>query len=231
MKLQRFYVRETIGNKAKLTLRDEKLAHQLRSVFRFKTGDSVIMFDDSGFEYVTSIANLTNKEVDVTILEKNTSCVTQKKNVHIFQSLIKKDNFEWILEKCTEIGVKEFTPVISERTEKKNLNHERGNTIMIEASEQSGRCDVPKLHHTKSLAAILLEHGNNLIAFHLGGERFDVEKTLNTHDIKVLIGPEGGWSDKEVELMTSVGIKIYSLGTQTLRAETAAIAVASLLLL
>lgn len=231
MKLQRFFIRETIGNKRELTLPDHKLAHQLRSVFRFKTGDTIILFDGSQYEYVSSITNLTSDKVSVTIKEKNVTCVTPKKNVHIFQSIIKKDNFEWILEKCTEIGVSEFTPVISERTEKKNLNNKRAQTIMIEASEQSGRCSVPVLNETASLASIITKYGENLIAFNLGGERFECEKSVTGNDVKVLIGPEGGWSEKEVELMNEVGIKVFSLGSQTLRAETAAIAVATLLLL
>ena len=231
MKLHRFYTRETIGGSKEISLSDEGLAHQLRNVFRLKTGDSIVLFDGSGFEYVSSITNLTNESVDVTIKDSSNTCFTPEKNIHILQSIVKKDNFEWILEKCTEIGANEFTPVISERTEKKNLNIERAEKILVEASEQSGRCAIPKLHQTEDLKDVLETHGKNLVVFHLDGEKFDKKDFAKSKDVKVLVGPEGGWSEREVEEMKKVGVKIYTLGKQVLRAETAVIAISTLFLL
>jgi 16S rRNA (uracil1498-N3)-methyltransferase len=230
MRLHRFFIHEPIGEQKEITLSDEKLVHQLRNVFRFKSGDSLVLFDNSGSEYVSEIKNITSDEVSVTIIDVWDTCFSPKKKVNLCVSIIKKDNFEWILEKCTEVGVTSFTPVISERTEKKNIDIIRANKILQEASEQSGRCTLPILNEIISLENVLKRDGKNLIAFDGEGEMF-IEKFFSTGDVSVLIGPEGGWSDKEISLMKTYEVKIVSLGKQTLRAETAAVAISSLLLL
>ena len=157
----------------------------------------------------------------------------------LIAALIKKDNFEWIIEKATELGVTGIIPVISERSEKKSLNMERGNKILVEASEQSGRVTLPQLKNPQSLAEVIQsvtqadEEKMNLISIDPEGKPWP-KSGFGQFDSKpagIFVGPEGGWSDRELEMFKEAGIAIYSIGSQVLRAETAAVAVSSLLLL
>ena len=231
MRLHRFFTKEQLVEGATITLHDTPLAHQLRSVFRLRTGDSIILFDGSGFEYVSLIGKLQTDCVDVTIVEKQSTCFIPHKKIHLGMAIIKKDNFEWVLEKCTEIGVTCFTPLVSERTEKKNIDMTRAQKIVIEASEQSGRCAVPAVHDVTSFEDFLNKNKLPVFAFHGKGEVFDREKMIGHTEMCVLVGPEGGWSEKDIALMKTSGVYVVSLGTQTLRAETAGVAISSLLLL
>jgi 16S rRNA (uracil1498-N3)-methyltransferase len=246
MKLQRFFIEEHLRNKKEVTLFEESIIHQLKDVFRLHSGNRIILLDNSGFEYLAEIIMLARGKAEIKILEANARNSIDKE-VWLFASLIKKDNFEWIVEKCTELGVSHFVPVLSERSEKKDLNIERAEKIIKEASEQSGRAVMPILHEIVNLeeALELNSKPEKLIAFHPEGELFtrdtvlgrqtELGKSLGVPDEKIsygiFIGPEGGWTEKEIELFKTKSIPLYSLGKQILRAETAAVAISSLFLL
>ena len=149
----------------------------------------------------------------------------------IFASLIKKDKFEWVLEKCTELGVSHFVPVISERSEKKDLNIERAEKILKEASEQSERGILPTICEPLSLREALENTDFPVFAFNLDGEKSDFEKIKTFERVGILIGPEGGWGKKDSEIFKEKNILCVTLGLQVLRAETASVAVASKILL
>ena len=133
MRLHRFYLAEKIEEGGEIEVSQAELIHQWLAVFRFHTGNQVIIFDGFGSEFLAEFISLEKKFAVLKILEKRAS---QKplKEIHLFQSLIKKDNMEWIFEKCTELGVTDFHPIVSERSEKKSFNIERANRIIIEAS-------------------------------------------------------------------------------------------------
>lgn len=230
MRVHRFYVTEAIGDKKTLSLEGGDLFHQLKNVFRMQVGAQVIVFDNSGYDYHALISSFEKGEVQLAIVSKKESETTPSREVYLFASIIKKDHFEWILEKCTELGVTHFVPIISDRSEKKNLNMDRAQKIIIEASEQSGRSIIPTVHPiTKFEDAITAEF--NCFAFHPTGDIFTVNHTHNFSPIGIFIGPEGGWTEREIFLFKKHNIAVHSLGCQILRAETAAVAVSSLILL
>ncbi len=240
MKIHRFYVEEEMGKKGEkeqISLTNPELLHQMSKVFRFKAGDTVILFDGTGGETVCEITLLTKKIAEFSVKERREGLVVPAQKVTMYLSLIKKDNFEWVLQKGTELGVTRFVPVISERSEKKDLNMERARKIVVEATEQSGWASVPEVNDPVLLADVLESKesiSENLIAFHLEGKRFEKSVLVGMAgkaSLGILIGPEGGFSEKEIVLFKSKNIPIYSLGKQTLRAETAGVAIASLLLL
>ncbi|MFM2357586.1 MAG: hypothetical protein RJA61_323, partial [Candidatus Parcubacteria bacterium] len=137
-----------------------------------------------------------------------------------------------ILEKCTELGVTHFVPIISERSEKKNLNYERAQKIIKEASEQSGRGTLPELGETCVLQDVFEKYPMDFIAFDFSGTKLENNKFQITNSkIGILIGPEGGWTERELQVFKDKHIPLFTLGNQVLRAETAAVAVSSLLLL
>lgn len=113
-------------------------------VFRAKVGEDIVLLDNSGFEYRGIIKDIGKKEATVEIVEK-VAGKEPKIELNIFQSIIKKDNMELVLEKCTEIGIAKFVPMLAEHCVKLNLNFERLVKIAKEASEQCGRAKLPEI--------------------------------------------------------------------------------------
>jgi 16S rRNA (uracil1498-N3)-methyltransferase len=275
MRLHRFYININIEIGKEIRIDDPEFLNQWGRVFRLEAGDEVIIFNDSEYEFTAKFSLLSRKEAVLDILDSKIVDDGVLKEVHLFQSVIKKDNFELIVQKCTEIGVSAFHPIISERSEKKDLNIERLVKIAKEASEQSGKVKLPKIFEPESLEKAIENFSGEIFVLDFDGEPissllfsttpaedghpslhdqytsrfFDYKNTrglsfgsltqistsskagIQSKRIAALIGPEGGWSDKEREFFKQKGIKSVSLGKQVLRAETAAIAVASLILL
>lgn len=230
MRLHRFFVPEPIGKSDTVVVRDSSLTHQLRHVFRFTVGGQVILLDNSGYEYRAMINEFHPSGVTFSIVSKRESPNAPSRELYLFVSIIKKDKFEWIVEKGTELGVSKFIPIVSDRSEKKSLNIERLEKIILEASEQSGKAIRPTVMEPIKFGDALLQE-YPCFAFHPTGDVFTVEHAQNFSPLGVFIGPEGGWSDKEIFAFKQNKIKVYSLGNSILRAETAAIAVSTLLLL
>ncbi len=230
MRLHRFYSKHIIDKEKINYFSNPALVHQLRRVFRLHIGDNCIFFDGSGSDYVSEIVSMTDDKLEFRVTE--TVEVKQKSGVKLSLavSLIKKDNFEWVIQKGTELGVAEFIPVVSERSEKKGFNMERAEKILIEAAEQSGRSELPTILEPVSLEAFLGTEKRGMIAFHVDGADFSDEDISVAGEVVACIGPEGGWSLKEIEAFKNKGAAVVKLNSPVLRAETAAIAVAALLL-
>lgn len=246
MRLHRFYIPEEIGNKEVIKVRDAKLMHQWRDVFRYTTGAQVILFDGSGSEFWGIIERINPDFSEVRILDVKKEEVKGKKakdkankdelEVWIAASMIKNDNFDWILQKTTELGVAGVLPVIAERTIKKNLNMERSRRIVQEAAEQSGRLDVPEVEEPQSLIQVLEyfeEKFEGKVIVCQGGEEskpFSKKILPSKGAVLFVIGPEGGWSPKELDFFAKKKYAKVSVGKNVLRAETAAIAIVALAL-
>ncbi|HZS43272.1 MAG TPA: RsmE family RNA methyltransferase [Candidatus Paceibacterota bacterium] len=237
MRLHRFLLTEEIADRKEVIISDSDLIHQWRQVFRFTVGTQLILFDNSGFEYLGLISKLSHLGAVVRILNKEDRS-TSLPEVCLFAALIKKDNFEWIIEKTTELGVSQIVPIISDRSEKKGLNMIRAKKIIKEASEQSGRVKLTRLNEPTDLEELLksLDKGDEekvkIFSIDPKGKPFDEKISAKiAREVGVFVGPEGGWTERELELFKRKRIPIYSLGSQILRAETAAVAIASLLLL
>ncbi|MCX6719124.1 MAG: RsmE family RNA methyltransferase [Candidatus Taylorbacteria bacterium] len=237
MRLHRFFVNEKLGVTEAITIKDHGLANQLGRVFRLKKGDEVVLFDGSGNDFTCIISELKEDAVDFNIIESVKSRYMPARDIYLCASIVKKDNFEWIVEKATELGVTHIIPVISERSEKKSLNEERLKKIALEASEQSGRGNVPTIHGIISLNELInssassIPANTKLIAFHTEGVseygELHISDICKDESMAVFIGPEGGWSPDEIKLFQANNIPILCLGNQVLRAETAVVAILS----
>ena len=233
MRLHRFYVKTPISE-SRFDVSDRDLIHQWRTVFRYNVGSQVILFDGAGADNLCIITSLRNLGATVEVVEKKKNKMIPKINLWLCVGLIKKDNFELVVEKATELGVSHIVPVLCERSEKKNINIERLQKIVIESSEQSGRGEIPVIHAILELPEILNSNilPKNKMLLNLEGDYVgDVVQEEKIKDLAVFIGPEGGWSERELKLFVEHNIQSVSLGPQILRAETAAIAISSLLLL
>lgn len=236
MKLHRFLVENIKFDHDKIILKEKDLLNQLLNVFRFRTGSQFILFDGSGTEFLLEIESGTKKEIICLVKEEKSGLKRNKKLTLVF-SMIKKENIELVIQKCTELGVTNFVPIISERTVKTGWNFSRNEKILKEAVEQSGFSDLPVLAADaikleKYLEKIKKEKENfdGVAVLDFDGVPLSSLKHLISVDT-VFIGPEGGWSDKERSLFKKYNVKVISLGQNVLRAETACISVASIFLL
>lgn len=242
MRPHRFFVKEPLENKGSFFITDRELLNQWKNVFRFQIGHRLILLDNSSYEFLAQIVLLTNLKAEVEIISSKISETVPRADLTLFMALIKKDNFEWVLEKGTEIGVTHFVPLLAEKSEKKNFNEERGLKIIQEATEQSQRALLPTLGGmVKTIEALNIckEQGieSILVLDPEGNTKFDkdflksVNREIQKAKIALFIGPEGGWSKQELEFFTKNGAQICTFGTAILRAETAAVAATSILLL
>jgi 16S rRNA (uracil1498-N3)-methyltransferase len=151
------------------------------------------------------------------------------KHIYLFWGLLKRDNNEHILQKCTEIGISNFIPLLTERTIKREFNIERARKIVIEASEQCGRSNIPIVREPIHLEKALDEYVDKLY-FLVCQEGNESKTKLDFKKYGLLIGPEGGWSDNEKKIFSDRKIPIMNLGDLTLRAETAAVVASAKLL-
>lgn len=223
--MHRFYINFPIESK-KILIQEERLVHQWRDVFRYNVGSQVVLFDGNGLEYEGVIGKINNREAEVEVVAERAGIIPEKK-ITLCISIIKKDKMEWVVEKATELGVSKIIPIISERSEKKNINLERLKKIAIEASEQCGRGDVPNISEIMSLEETL-EKSENIVVCHNSPLSLPCDPSLITREgdqtpLSIFVGPEGGWSEKEIERFKDSNIKIFSLGNLVLRAETAAV--------
>jgi 16S rRNA (uracil1498-N3)-methyltransferase len=256
MRLHRFFIKDKIDPKEKVTLRYfdyDSILNQWQKVFRYLAGSRVVLFDGSGFDYLAIIEKMDSAGAVLRILETNKAEVVEDKptkkavvakaeppkvRVTILMSLIKNDNFDLVLQKATELGVSQIVPVITDRTIKKDLNMSRSQRILVEASEQCGRSDVPVINPVKRLVDALKELDSIdtkkigvFICNQNGLNINDVLKKKNTYtDLVFLIGPEGGWSPKEIKLFDDAKIKSVRINQNVLRAETAVIALLAVVL-
>jgi 16S rRNA (uracil1498-N3)-methyltransferase len=243
MRLQRFYIKEKVDEQKAITLSDTDLIHQIVNVFRLKDGNQVIVFDGSGFEYLCEIVSQTKKELELKVLEGVDKSVKQNTKVSLYLALIKKGNFELAVEKCTEVGVDKICPIVSERSEKKDLNIERLGKIVKEASEQSGRVVLPEVYNITGLEEAVsqaVKENKRCVVFHTGVSSTHhlpsqtQDSSLNKEEkgnVAIFIGCEGGWTEKELELFKKNNFQFSSLGQNILRAETAAIVSSALFLI
>ena len=196
---------------------DLDVVKQIGKVLRLETDEMVVIRTFEG-TFEGRIRAISRGGVQV-MLTKQMEGKTERR-VALFFCIPKKDKFELILEKCTEIGVTDFYPIVSGRTIKTDINVERSLKIIEEASEQAQRVDTPTLHPIQKLEKCLEEHAP--IVLDVEGKKFKCPDAKE--DASMLIGPEGGFSEKEIALFKEKGLSIYRLGENVLKTETAAIA-------
>ncbi|MFA6027441.1 MAG: RsmE family RNA methyltransferase [Patescibacteria group bacterium] len=226
--MHRFYINQTISGKT-FTCENEEIIHQLKDVLRFHAGENIILFDNKQKEFQAQIETINKKQITFQIMKEFKNISEAKNKIHLYQSLVKRDNFELILQKGTEIGADSFTPVLAQRSEKKSIKIERCEKILKEATEQSGRVIIPKLNKIMDLKQALASAPKPIIAFDFSGKPFS--KNTITEKASIFIGPEGGWTPEELAMFKNSQATIYTLGPRVLRAETAAIAALTLALL
>lgn len=227
MRLHRFYVKQPLGEE--LVVENRALIHQWTSVFRYTHGDAVVLFspESPNIDYTYTITSVTKAVVTLSLVSSEKS--REVSDTTLYMALVKKDTFETIARQATELGVKRIVPFISARSEKKNLDLERLERIVIEASEQSGRGAVPELSPILTIQDALSDgqqHGGAHFCASLYGKPLAVLKQdfIPVGRAAVWVGPEGGWTDEEEHLFKESGFILISLTSTVLKADTGAVA-------
>jgi len=208
-------------------------ARYLASVLRCKEGDELVIFNGAGDCFKTEISKAGKKEVIADVLEKFPCNPESPVNITLVQSLLKGEKMDLVIQKTTELGVREIVPVVTERSQlRETRKTARWQKIAEEASRQSGRTVIPVVHEPVFFQGIFT--GNDLKGFIFyeeeGVRLSDSVSSFISHpsSLFIVIGPEGGFTKEEVELAKEKGLVAASLGKRILRAETAAIAAVTL---
>jgi 16S rRNA (uracil1498-N3)-methyltransferase len=206
-----------------LTLSEQESLHCAR-VLRMNAGSPIQVTDGKGNLYQGIIRHAHDKKTTVEVLE-TTVVPLPDYQFHLYVALTKhSDRLEWMLEKCTEMGIHSFTPLITQRTERKNIRTDRLESIVLSAMKQSLKAWLPQVNAPQPFQQILRNPGNGV---HLIAHCMDeINKTpftqINLQGINhVFIGPEGDFTPDEVEAAISAGFTSISLGPHRLRTETA----------
>lgn len=224
--IPRIYYDNKIYNSNSLVLPDRWNNHLIK-VFRMKIDDEVIVFNEQYGEWLCNIISINKKQIIVNC-QKLLRQYKRNNKVILAFCLIKYDNVKLIIEKCTELGISDFYPLISDYTQYNKLNIDKLNIIAIQASEQSERIDIPKIHDIYNINEFISKLSNN-ITWYSAIERIQDNNNqyVKNQNVGFIIGPEGGFSDREKELLNKKTIPI-NLSSNILRAETACILCSSI---
>lgn len=220
--MQLFYLENP---KDEIILSAEESKHTTK-VLRKKEGDILIFTDGKGGFYKAQIILADTRKCKLRIITRGQKEKQHNYHLHIAISPTKNmDRFEWFLEKATEIGIDEITPIICSRSERKIIRNERGNRILLSAMKQSLKYHLPKLNEMISLTDFFKKDtkGTKYIAHCNDGEKHELKTVKKTEKTLILIGPEGDFSPNEINLALENQFKAISLGTSRLRTETAGI--------
>lgn len=226
--------------KNKITVSDKKQIHHLAHVLRLKAGDSLSVFDGESKEYECEIIKITKDRADLLIHKVKIPLLTKHLSISLACAIPKKSKMDYIIEKATELGVDRIIPLKTERTIV-NLSSKgcasklrRWQSIAIEASKQAGRIKLPRLEPVTAFnsAIVRVKEYDLAIIPHLGGGNQDIKDVVSRagfSSILIFIGPEGDFSQAEINLAKESGCIAVSLGEWTLKVDTAAIAAVSFL--
>jgi 16S rRNA (uracil1498-N3)-methyltransferase len=233
MSSNRFFVPESGFEDRDVRLSAEQ-AHQVCHVLRLKVGDRVVVLDNTGYEYDVVLTVVTKREATGQVTDKRSSSGEPRVRLTLFQSLLAREKFEWVLQKGTEVGVARFVPVQTERSiararqiDAKKLT--RWRRILTEAAEQSHRGRIPEIEAAVIWSAALSQFStfDSILIASTSSPMKSLKEALHLDDtfptsVAILVGPEGGFSDDEVRQACEHGAVSVGLGPRILRTETAA---------
>jgi 16S rRNA (uracil1498-N3)-methyltransferase len=226
---ERFYVNSELGPGPVVLQGDE--AHHLAAVCRLRAGDTVCLFNGDGRQYQASIREVSRRAVTLEVQEVESPLRELPFRLEVAAPLPRGDRAQFLLEKLTELGVTAFTPLLTTRSvvQPRETKRDKLQRYVIEASKQCGRNVLLQVRAPVEWAAFCRSEGlpARRLLGHPGGERTWGEGSA--HDAVVAVGPEGGFTEDEVDLARQAGWRPVDLGPRILRVETAAIAMAVLM--
>lgn len=231
MSLPSFFVDEDSRTDSNFVITGDENKH-LASVLRLGIGEQIEVMQNDGFIHRCELISVGKKESVAEI--KSSRYVPNRSKITIFMALIMSDKMDWAVQKVTELGVERIIPFDSEYCTVKDKGNkvDRLTRISISAAKQSGRATLPQISMTLTFDEICEEIGKfSQVVLAYEGARLNAKDILSTLDknqpIALIVGSEGGFSEREVEKLIKHGAKVISMGSTILRAETASVALVS----
>lgn len=241
--MPKFFIKADQVNNNKVYIIGEDVNH-IKNVLRMKIGDTFNVCNETNSEnYVVEISNLNNEKIECEITEKLENVAESNVKVHIYQGLPKADKMELIIQKSVELGVDKITPIEMKRCvvkldgKDKVKKVERWQKISEVAAKQCGRDIIPQICSVKNVKEMCSEFNQyDVVVLCYENEKQtllkDVLNDINNTDLKIaiIVGPEGGIDETEVEFMKQNGAKVVSLGSRILRTETVSLYLMSIIM-
>ena len=234
MRLHRVHTDQAMEPGRNLTISGSR-AHYLSRVLRVVPGQAIVLFNGDGCDYAADVVRPGKNELILAINSRLPATAESGLKITVAQALSRGERMDQTLQKCTELGVAAFQPLISERVEvrlkaeklSRRIGHWQG--VVISACEQSGRAVVPEVLEPMQLSDWLTRPTpcSRLVLQPGADKPLAAEKY--TDPLELVVGPEGGFTEPEMELMCSKGVQAVSLGPRVLRTETAAPAAVAVL--
>ena len=228
MNIRLYHPNSIVENTTKLLSKEH--SHYVANVMRLKLGSHINFFNKNG-EWESEVTFIQKDKVEVKFTKKIKQASNRYK-IELAICLVKKNPMETILQKSTELGVSKIIPIVSERTEVKDLNYERARKIVIEATEQSNQLNPPEISEVKKLKDFLknLDSSTKLLFADVNSQTILKNDNIKKGEaLSILIGPEGDFSPAEREsILTVPDVKSFTISKNILRSDTAVITAISL---
>ncbi len=227
-KIHRIFISSEFKNDSIQCMPD--LSRRILNVLRMKDKENIIIFNNKMEEYLSTIY-ISGKQVTIIINEKLPKKSEKLKGTTLAVSIINMKLMDLIIQKSVELGVTDFYPVYSKRSQYKNVDKklDHWKKVVIHASEQCGRIKLMDIHMPVAFNDFINNHDSKAkFALHQNGNRFGTEDLCHV-DITFFVGPEGGFEDNELSFFEKNGWKFRSIGVNILRTETACISALTLL--
>jgi 16S rRNA (uracil1498-N3)-methyltransferase len=230
--MRRFFAPPECISNTRIILEEDETRH-LRDVLRLRPGDSANVFDGAGSEYACKIESIGKKTAELTVTTAVEPLARESPlDLTMAAAVLKGDKFDLVVQKLVELGTNTLIPLITVRTEADlrgvNKRLTRWRRIALEATKQCGRARLIQILQAHSVEEVFGQFSSGAVLFtERGGNGFSDIKPTGT--VTALIGPEGGWDDAELEKARGFDVPMVTFGGRILRAETAAIAVATVL--
>ena len=239
--MNRFYHPDTISAHSEINLSEDTSKHLVKSL-RLKPSDKIILFNGDGYDYHGEVSDIDKKNVKIAVHEKKLNTSEADIDISILQSVTSRDKLDFIFQKNTELGIKNFYLINTERVNFKIPQSKTENRIehlkkvVISACEQSGRSKIPTVHETILGLNKLTDEDDHSCRLILNPytdyslSNLTNNDLINKKSFQILIGPEGGFSEAEIKVAENAGFKSLSLGKRVLRTETASLSITSAIL-
>jgi len=231
MKIHHFLIDDIYSEKQKGIITKINLVHQIKNVLKLKPQEKIILLDGKGKKAEVTIEKINSHEIGFLV---NKVMQIPKANylVILYCSLLKKENFEWMVQKATELGAAKIVPLICERTVKTKIDNNRLKKIIQEAVEQCERAYLPEFKSIISFKDVLTEKKDDEIYlfFDKEGEKINTfsKNIFHKKIVHIFVGPEGGWTQQEKNFAKENNFLEVSINENILRAETAALSAITL---
>lgn len=234
MRITRVYTPDSLSPESTVVLSAMPSAHLIK-VLRLRAGAKAVLFNGDGNDYLCEILLAKAEAAQLRVIVAQSAAAESPVQITLLQAICRGDKMDWVLEKATELGVTHVIPVQSERSEvqldaeRASKRREHWQRIIVSACEQSGRANVPQVEALQTLGNRLSSEisATTKLTLEPGGAAISIAR--GAQSVALAVGPEGGWSERDLAQLALAGFSPVAIGPRVLRTETAGIAAISVI--